>query len=268
MARKGPSLKQIRESHIESSIFHFNREEINKRLIKRRISYLTNMLLALIISIAVPTTIMLFAGLGEAYYNKKELHNTMTVAIHNNADLRAIKQLRKTFQKSKTKITDIFENDDNRYNIDIPLNEILENIRTELYISDSLAMSSDLMKKLNGLIVLHEQVNPFDKLEDNQKDYFENIRIKLGESYLIASNDLNKISDELYDQNQLVAEYLSASSLSFWVSISALLFAVIISALQLYQNRSSKFHSLVSSAALAAIENFYKNNEIDEKAEG
>ena len=68
------------------------------------------------------------------------------------------------------------------------------------------------------------------------------IRIKTGESYSIIENDVLKLSDEISNQNELVKEYLSDATTSLVISITGLVFALLVSGIQIIQNRRKKKH--------------------------
>ena len=99
-------------------------------------------------------------------------------------------------------------------------------------------MSKDTLFYDNLIRVIEENNyhNPFDNLNDSQIYYFENIKDKTGEEYEIIQADIVKIADELYNKNQLVDRYLARSTTSFWISISALIFTIVLSLFQIFQN--------------------------------
>jgi hypothetical protein len=119
------------------------------------------------------------------------------------------------------------------------LSSVLHDIRADFYTGEN-APDSNLISAINNIILSHEQKNPFDKLTNQQKDYFENVRQKSGDTYSLIQNDINNISEELYNQNLLVERYLSDSTTSLYVSIFSLLFALIVSAVQIHQGRPKK----------------------------
>ena len=121
---------------------------------------------------------------------------------------------------------------------------MLEQLRTDQYLNGK--PDSVFLDKLDTIIREYTESNPFDKLESGQKDLFENIRVKLNGNYSVVSDDVNKLSDELSNKNKLVNEYLSDSQTSLVVSIVSAFIAVILAAIQMWQNRSNNKYSLAS----------------------
>jgi hypothetical protein len=121
------------------------------------------------------------------------------------------------------------------YPISVPLSVVLEDIRTDLFINGDADKS--LIPLVDGLITQHFQTNPFDNLETTQKDNFERLREKTGDRYTSVQAEVTKIADELYAQNLLTKQYLRHSTISFWVSIAALAFSLVIGGIQIYQGR-------------------------------
>ena len=74
----------------------------------------------------------------------------------------------------------------------------------------------------------NREKNPFDLLSDIQKEYFENLRIKLKNknTYDDVKNDVENIVSELNEKNRLVNDYLDKSNISYYLSIVALILAI------------------------------------------
>ena len=171
------------------------------------------------------------------FYYKDVVQKKILLAVKNNADLQIIKEIYSNLESNQINIGSYFKDKDNIYASDVPLSIILSDTRSNLYLSDT-PPDSITVSRLSKIINEHNEINPFDKLAKYQKDYFENVRIKLNDNYPLVSNGLNKISDDLYSKNLLVEEYLSDSKISFWISIIALIFSISIGLFQIIQNRS------------------------------
>lgn len=151
----------------------------------------------------------------------------------------------------------VFNQNDEYYSGDVSLSKILEDIRTSLFITkvDNVSVS-----KIDRLIREHSERNPFDALEANQKDIFENLRMKSANNYSYIKTDVDKLASEIETKNALVNKYLNLSNNSFWVSIFALFISVVIGIYQIYQNRSSRLKLFLSTV----LSQWYEN--IDSKA--
>ena len=214
------------------------------------LSMITTILIGVIASVLAS---FMFPTEKSTFVSKYTIQKEITQAVSNGADLRAIKQIYKNRSIEKRSIFDVFivfGSEKNPYPSDIPLSTILEDIRANQFLTEK--RNPDLIIKLDEVIKTYYATNPFDKLEPNQKDFFENIRIKLAGNYDAVQSDMHKISDELYNKNALVTKYLKDSTLSFWVSIAALIFSFVISIVQLYQGRKSATQAMIFSAVLAA----------------
>ncbi|EHK2851218.1 hypothetical protein D5E88_24405 [Vibrio parahaemolyticus] len=180
-----------------------------------------------------------------SYTPKDKLQSLIITAISNGADLRAIKHIYVNREKSSGGLLKSLYSDSNVYPYNVALSVVLEDIRTQQYLKGE---EKVLLPSVNKLIDDHTHINPFDRLEPVQRDYFENIQIKLGKGYDQVSIEVNKLADELYNKNSLVDQYLKDSTTSFWVSVSALLFSILISAYQLYNGRDSRTKRMMLEA--------------------
>ena len=125
---------------------------------------------------------------------------------------------------------------DRYYMFNVPLSFVLDDLRRDYFSVDSLSKDTLFYDNLIRVIEENNYHNTFDKLNDSQIYYFENIKDKTGEEYEIIQADIVKIADELYNKNQLVDRYLARSTTSFWISISALIFTIVLSLFQIFQN--------------------------------
>ena len=77
-----------------------------------------------------------------------------------------------------------------------PLSIVLNDILSDYYLKGT--NDTIFLNKLKSIILVQLQTNPFDKLEANQKNDFENLRVKLNDNFYLVQNDINRISEELY----------------------------------------------------------------------
>jgi len=169
-------------------------------------------------------------------------------AILNNADIDVIKHIyNNRIIKKQDGLASLFINSkEEKYLEGTPLSTILDDILEDYYLSGK--NDTILLSKVRSIISIHNQTNPFDKLEANQKNDFENLRFKLGDKFNIIQNDVNRISEELYKKNQLVDEYFDKSNLSYWISIAALIATISLSVYQIIQNHPRKVIKLIKSS--------------------
>lgn len=201
--------------------------------------------------------------LGDKYVEKESINSEISTLIKNGAGLRAVKFHYEHRKAVKRDILFSIKHDLSLYyNYEIALSEILEKIRTEQFLKGNL--DEGFMAKLDGIIKEYTESNPFDKLEAGQKDLFENIRVKLGDSYSVVSDDINKLSDELNNKNKLVNEYLSDSQTSLVVSIVSAFIAVVLAGVQMWQSRSKPvFENLYAPRSIIKAEYVSENDDGD-----
>ncbi|EIE01092.1 hypothetical protein [Leptospira licerasiae] len=214
--------------------------------------------LILTFTLMLLTLFFFFSDEGRKNFIKKsELHDSITKSIANEGDLRAIRNIYENRKLQTKSIYKVFNQNDEYYSGDVSLSKILEDIRTSLFITkvDNVSVS-----KIDRLIREHSERNPFDALEANQKDIFENLRMKSANNYSYIKTDVDKLASEIETKNALVNKYLNLSNNSFWVSIFALFISVVIGIYQIYQNRSSRLKLFLSTV----LSQWYEN--IDSKA--
>lgn len=168
------------------------------------------------------------------YIDKKSLQEQITSIISNNGDLRSIKHALAT-QPLIGDLKLIFTSKQGYYPDNIALSSVLDDLRVIAYTSGN----TELLPKLDPIISEYEETNPFDNLQPSQKDYFESIRSKSGETYNKISNEVNNLAEELHQKNLLTNEYLADSKTSYWISIIALLISLLIGGYQIYAARPS-----------------------------
>ncbi len=174
-----------------------------------------------------------------SFFFSKEIKTKIKLVIEKKADMSVVKHIYNSKQIKKKGILSFFRKSNQTfYPGNTSLSQILNDLKVDYYTSKM--KDSCYYKNLEDIIKLHNQINPFDKLETNQKFTFENIRKKLNQNYSIIQEDLNRIADELDNKNQLVNKYLDRSNFSYWISVVALGLTLIFSTVQIYQSRNSK----------------------------
>lgn len=245
--------RRNRELHYQKALIQrLERQSRTRRL------YLSALVLPLF---SIMTALIISVVEREEFIDKSAVQSDFSILITNGADLDAVKQALLT-QPKVGQISTFFSSDQDFYASDIPLSTVLNDVRVNLYRNNDI----EILSELDLLINEHEQVNPFDKLQTSQKDYFENIRIKTGDAYIRISNDVNNLADELYQQNILVDEYLTKSELSFWISLSAVLLSLIIGGYQIALSRPAALRKIFINAIEAyseSAESTNKQNQAD-----
>lgn len=170
------------------------------------------------------------------YKQKAKLQSEISTMVKNGADLDSLKHHLTTAFDQDWGLLYRWGNDKSEhYKDDTSLLTILKDIKNQAYLNE--AAETSVLVDISKLSDEYEQRNPFDGLEPNQKDLFENIRIKLNENYHTVSNDINKLSDELFQKNRLVTQYLSDSQTSLYISIASLTFGLLLPILGMLFNR-------------------------------
>lgn len=173
------------------------------------------------------------------FVEKTVLQSDIETIILNGGDLESIKQALRT-QPTVNSLKVIISNKSDYYNVDIPLSIVLSDIRVNAFRNSK----KDILPIVEPIISEYEEINPFDKLQVGQKDYFENVRIKTGDIYPNIVNDVNNLADELHEKNMLVEEYLGDSKMSFWISIIAVVLSLLIGGYQIFSARPEAMKKL------------------------
>jgi hypothetical protein len=174
---------------------------------------------------------------------KQNLKADISTSISNGADVAVVKQIYEN-RKALTRIFSLTKLQGEYYNYDVPLSKILQDIRVDYFLTGK--KDEEFIIGLEKIISEYLQIDPFDKLESSQRDYFENIRLKSKDTYVMIRNDLDKIADELYKKNLLASKYLNKAETSFWISILGLVFALLIGVATLVQNRKKRLQDIIS----------------------
>lgn len=212
-ADKSEQEKELLKKIIEEKLKNLRDKNSKSKRLLKLISSLT---LSLTILLASTTLLFFITDSKEMpnYYFSKSIKKEIATIIYNNGDLETIKHLFNTKEIKRKKVTDLFlKNDDEYYSEATPLTYVINDLKVDYYKQEK--KDSGYLNSLIKIIELHNQVNPFDKLESNQKFAFENIRTKLDTNYILIQEDLNRMADELNNKNVLVTKYLDKSNLSY-----------------------------------------------------
>ena len=170
---------------------------------------------------------------------KEGLTNQLSSIIHNGGDLDAVKHAYSTRNKEKRSF--ILHRDRGLfYPYDVALSTILNDLKCDYLATVPFVADSVYYSRLTLLIKENDYRNPFEQLDASQRYYFENIRAKAGNDYQILQSDVIKIADELKNKNQLVEKYLNKSTVSFIISVIALGLTLLLSGVQIWQNRKMR----------------------------
>jgi len=203
--------------------------------------------------IAVIFMILIVLGFGKAilsgvdvffpcngYTEKIEIEVKIKKAVNNGASLEVIRTIFSNRNIDKSFFSRWLKDDSLNYIEPLRLAVVLDDMKAEYFLTDHKSESEPYLSKLQLLIEENVEINPFDKLESYQKDYFINIRLKISDKYELIENDVNKIADELNKQNSLVKEYLSDATTSLFLSGGGLIFALCIGLIQIRQSKKTR----------------------------
>ena len=223
------------------------------------------LLSALVTSLTMLVTIVslmtLFYGdehLFEKGFSKQDIQSKLIQTIKNGGTLESVKHIYEA-QQYKTSNNLFKSQKEEFYYSPTSLSFILNDLIVDSY-QNGLYKDSIYFNNLKQILCEHERKNPFDDLEESQKNIFENLLIKLGNNYEIVQSDVSKLANEVNNQNQLVHKYLNKSTHSFIISIVALIITIVASGYQIYQ--AKKTNSLIKTLA---YEKGKSNNGKDEE---
>lgn len=188
----------------------------------------------LLVTLVSAMITVLFLPTSSTEYFSKDYATKIEKVIKNGGDLETIQHIyrQRTFVKVNlfTKSTN-----DKLYTNATSIVDIFYDIKSQHFASGSI--DTPFMNRLNNLIVLQNQRDPFDKLTEGQKTAFENVRFKLDSNYSLVQEDMNSISEEMNDKNQLVESYLGKSNTSYIISLIALALSLLFSIYQIIIDR-------------------------------
>ena len=244
--------------------------EINEVIIKKTqkihstrkfLSLLSWLVMSLTILTMILSLMTLFYGddhIFEKGFSKQDIQSKLIPTIKNGGTLESVKHI---YEARQFKISNnLFKSkQEDFYYSPTSLSFILNDLIVDSY-QNGLYKDSIYFHNLKQILCEHERKNPFDDLEESQKNIFENLLIKLGNNYEIVQSDVSKLANEVNNQNQLVHKYLNKSTHSFIISIVALIITIVASGYQIYQ--AKKTNSLIKTLA---YEKGKSNNGKDEE---
>lgn len=180
-----------------------------------------------------------FVAKNENGINKSRIDNVIVKTIQNGGDLNDIRFIYTNVDSYLTyqDLIPFRTKNDSIYERNISLSQILNSIKIDHYIKGE--VDTVFMSKLTLFIKENEEINPFDKLPANQSYFFKNIQSKLNQDFYTISEDMNRISEELNHNNNLIDKYLTHSNLSLYISIIALVLTLFFSIYNIFQQYSS-----------------------------
>mgnify|MGYP000182029718 CR=1 FL=1 len=203
--------------------------------------------------VAIIMMLLIVIGLGKAvlsgvnvffpyngYTEKIVIQEKIKKAVNNGASLEVIRTIFSNRNIDKSFFSRWLKDDLINYIEPLRLSVVLDDMKAEYFLEDHKTELEPYLSKLQLLTDENVEINPFDKLESYQKDYFINIRLKISDKYELIENDVNKIADELNKQNSLVKEYLSDATTSLFLSGGGLIFALFIGLIQIRQSKKTR----------------------------
>jgi len=181
------------------------------------------------------------------YIDKVQTKNMVSTLIFNNAELDTIKYAYNTQSlNSSSSIRTIFKDKSNKYPSGTQLSRVLMDIKTDLFKSEK--PDANKIDKINSIISINEIQNPFSGLDNNQVDLFKNIQIKSGDKYQLIQPEINKLANQIINDNIQISQSSTESKISFYVSIISFISAIAIAAFQIIQSRPQQIKKIFISA--------------------
>ena len=226
------------EKH-ETSVKDFQKMHFTRKIFP----WLYVLMMSLTALLSVLTLMTLFYGddhLFEKGFSKREIQDKLIPTIKNGGKLETVKHI---YEARQYKISsNLFKSKQEEFYYNpTSLSFILNDLIVDAYQNGS-CQDSIYFNNLQQILCEYERKNPFDDLEESQKNIFENILIKLDDNYELVQSDVSKLANEVNNQNQLVHRYLNKSTQSFIISIVALIITIVASAWQIFQAiKTNKF---------------------------
>lgn len=198
-----------------------------KKEIKAEILFLLPWVTAIVI-ISASIGLLLFEVTGGAnkYVNRSLLVSKIELSISKGAELEDIVQIFKNRKHVRRPLfSGLFGNKEKSlegyYKEPISMQKVLRDLKAELFLKDN--VNQELVEVIKSKLNEHIKTDPFNKLEPGQKVHFEAVQTKLADKYSDIQININRIVDELDNKNQLVVKYLTDATLSYRISIIALI---------------------------------------------
>lgn len=184
---------------------------------------------------------------------KTTLKKDISIVIKSGGDLAAVTNTYNNRIVEKTEIRGGLYYD----NKDLTLSKVLEDLRSD-YFHDSVPQNKIdtlYVNSVNSILDEFSRNNPFEELEPDQRIYFQNVQTRLPDEYDLIKEDMMHISNALKDKNALTKEYLQKSTISFWISIAAVIITLALGLVQIFQNNSkAKEDTIVYNKILNQLE--------------
>ena len=119
------------------------------------------------------------------------------------------------------------------YEKSLPLSEVLMRYKASVFVAAD-ALKKKEIDYLNSIINQELRQNPFDKLENSQKQNFLTIMAKLDKNYKDVENEFNWLIDELKNKNSEVRKHRNKAEINFWIAISGLILSLSMGAVLIY----------------------------------
>lgn len=208
------------------------KENLNPK--KRKYSFFLFMILIILLTAMIALIKDSIIERNDLYFSK-DIKQKINKTINGGAGLTFVKHVYEKRIIKQNQFHPIYvSNKESKYPITTSFQDILNDLFVDYYESNQ--SDTVYLKKLQRIYDENLETNPFDKLQENQKYFFNNIRSMLGSDYDKIETDLNKISEELNYKNEMVEKYLDKSTSSFWIAIIGLVLSIALSSYQIYQN--------------------------------
>ena len=193
---------------------------------QKKSSHVVSLLLLLVASCILLAFFVLYLGHikrsdSGGLVEKGPIKASMALAIKNGANLDVLKHVYSRRQADNPFLL-LPKNKGKYYPYETAFSLILEDLRADYFSTAQFVRDSVYIWQLDAIIQENSNRNPFDQLEGTQRYYFNNVLVKSAGNYSIIQEDVNYIAKELQEKNLLVSRYLSKSSISFVISIIAL----------------------------------------------
>lgn len=188
---------------------------IKSQLFKRLISVFPGLMVGLTFIVAF------FLGQQNSRIDKTKLLDDFDTMINNGASLEVIQEA----YDARKEIRRLFYRSSNYVPFDTPLSKLLSELRFSIYGSDSVRYKSTAVE-IAAIIQDQRHTDPFDNLNSSQREYFDNIRIKLGSEYPTIEQEVRNISSIVYEKTQLTGKYLKRSNLALIFALVGVLLSI------------------------------------------
>lgn len=202
----------------------------------------------LLLALAAAVLIALFSQ--RIYIAKPPLINQVTQAVKNNADVAALQHLLNTAPKTSKGLKQ-WLSDDAFYNAETSLQRVLMDARSTQLLST--APDVKALGRIETLLSEHRAVHPFAGLASTQRQHFSTVRDKLGGTYPAIQPEMDRLADSMQHQNELVSRYLKDSTISFWVSITGLVFSLLVGIGQLLQGQQQRINRVLAETSATML---------------